>query len=91
MMSRHDTRLWITVEDNDVELSVEYDFVRGKPGCFYLRNGDPGYPPEPDEYDIRDIKIITEKTEEPAPAWLHNLLVNNDDFMDRLAEKHHAA
>ena len=88
-MARHDTRLHITIEDHDVEVAVEYDFVRGAPatGPTYACGGEPGYG---DEFDVRDIKIITERTEEPAPAWLHVLLANDDNFIERIAEAHHA-
>lgn len=82
-------RLLITIEDNPVQLEVGYDYVRGNPGCRYLRNGDPGYPPEPDEFDVREISIITDTSTEPAPAWLHSLLARDDHFIERLAEKHY--
>ncbi len=45
---------------NGEEVETLYDIVvnvhPGSPGCFYLPNGDPGYPPEPPEMDILSIK-----------------------------------
>ena len=36
---------------------VRYEFTPGRPGCMYLRNGDPGYPEEPAELWITEICI----------------------------------
>lgn len=81
-------RLLITIEDNPVQLEVEYDYVRGTPptGPSYWDGGDPGYP---DEFEIRDIHVLTDKAVEPAPAWLQALLARDDHFIERLAEKHY--
>lgn len=37
--------------EEDVEVVVEFDYTRGAPAVYYLRNGDPGYPAEPDDVD----------------------------------------
>ena len=39
----------------EAEVTVEYDYSPGRPGKMYLRNGDPGYPPEPALVDIISI------------------------------------
>ena len=36
--------------------SIEYSYTPGTPDVPYLRNGDPGYPGDPDEIDI--IKVF---------------------------------
>jgi hypothetical protein len=48
---------FIQISDN-VEIFVQYDYYKGCDGLWTLPNGDPGYPPEPDELEIVDI-ILT--------------------------------
>jgi hypothetical protein len=36
---------------------VRFDYTPGRPGCMYLRNGDPGYPEEPAELWIEEVCI----------------------------------
>ncbi len=36
---------------------VRFAYTPGRPGCMYLRNGDPGYPDEPAELWIEEICI----------------------------------
>lgn len=40
----------------DREVVCFYIYTPGLPGCNYLRNGDPGYPPEPAEVEIYSIR-----------------------------------
>lgn len=42
----------VLIDGTDLDVQVEFDYHPGSPGCMYLRNGDPGYPPEPAEIDI---------------------------------------
>ena len=39
------------------KLVICFDYDRGSPGCMYLRNGDPGYPPEPECVEITDCQV----------------------------------
>lgn len=41
--------------DWDAEHEIEFEYRAGRPAVWYLRNGDPGYPAEPDELEV--IKI----------------------------------
>lgn len=41
----------------DTELVVTGNYSLGEPGRMYLPNGDPGYPPEPPEFEIYEITI----------------------------------
>ncbi len=38
-------------------LYVEFDYSPGRPGKMYLRNGDPGYPDEPAEVEVTEIRF----------------------------------
>ena len=38
--------------DIELKVRIRYDVIKGHPGRWYLKNGDPGYTPEPDEFDI---------------------------------------
>ena len=40
-----------------VNLTIGGDYYPGQKGSDYLRNGDPGNPPEPASYIIDDIRI----------------------------------
>lgn len=58
-MGRHytyETTLCIDGE-NDIDVKVSFTVSWGHPGCWYQRNGDPGFPPEPSEID--DITVET--------------------------------
>lgn len=41
----------------EVEVTVCGHFRAGQPGVMYLANGDPGYPPEPDEVEIESATL----------------------------------
>jgi len=41
-----------------LDLSVDYYLYPGDPGKWTLDNGDPGYPPTPDEIEIDSITYI---------------------------------
>lgn len=44
----------------DVPVRVFYSFTPGYPGCWYLRNGDPGHPPEPAEVEIERVTLFND-------------------------------
>lgn len=47
--------------DNDVKILVEYNYYEGDPGVWRYSNGDPGYPPTPDELEVQDITLVSGK------------------------------
>lgn len=52
-----------TIIWNNAELEVRFDFTPGDPGVHTYSNGDPGYPPSPEEFIInavlyKDIDVI---------------------------------
>jgi len=62
---------------------VEYNYTQGRAGIRTLRNGDPGWPDEPDEVEVlwvryrgRDLKRW--------PAWLDDAIYERVcDFEDK--------
>lgn len=55
-MSTH--KLMATIPHGDPDLGAEiecqitFSYTRGRPAVMYLRNGDPGYPADPDEIEF---------------------------------------
>jgi hypothetical protein len=39
------------------KLVICFDYTKGRPGRMYERNGDPGYPDDPEELDITDVQV----------------------------------
>lgn len=56
----------IEVNDEPIEVTVEAEFIPGRPGRKYMANGDPGYPDEPDEINILSILDSNGKAYEPT-------------------------
>ena len=49
--------------DDEYSFVVEYSYTHGSPGSMYNRHGDPGDPPEPDEYEIESAILSTNNKE----------------------------
>jgi hypothetical protein len=39
----------------EIEVDVIGQYIKGHPGSFYRSNGDPGDPPEPDQFEITNV------------------------------------
>jgi len=39
----------------EIEVDVTGQYIKGHPGSFYRSNGDPGDPPEPDQFEITNV------------------------------------
>ena len=48
----------ITIDFGGQRLRVEYDYSPATPDVMYLRNGDPGYPGEPEEFYITKVELL---------------------------------
>ncbi len=68
--------------DVDNEYEIEFEYRAGRPAVMYLRNGDPGYPADPDELEVIKITpgagdhgvfsdIAQRDLEEWAQEWLN--------------------
>lgn len=45
----------VTIGECDYEVTLKIRYCQGKPGKWYLPNGDHGYPDEPDEISIEEV------------------------------------
>jgi hypothetical protein len=47
------------VADEEIETRVDLTctFLAGRPAVMYMRNGDPGYPAEPDEIELCHVSV----------------------------------
>lgn len=50
------------------KLVIYFDYGRGSPGCHTLRNGDPGYPDEPEALEITDVQVWIRSA---SAAWMN--------------------
>jgi hypothetical protein len=41
----------------DAKLVICFDYDKGDPGCHTQRNGDPGWPPEPEACEVTDVRV----------------------------------
>ena len=48
----------VFIDGYDETVFVNYDYYPGRAGRMYLRNGDPGYPPEDAEADVTWVSFI---------------------------------
>jgi len=58
-----------------IALEIELDYKFSVPGTMYAPNGDPGDPPESAEIEINSIT-----RNGVDMMWLHDPLMNDDDF-----------
>ena len=42
----------------EVEFEIEFDYRPATPDVWYLRNGDPGYPGDPEEIEMTKVWIV---------------------------------
>jgi hypothetical protein len=67
------------------EVVIVFDYIEGRAGSFYKRNGDPGDPPEPDEIQFvyamfpDGERVLTADDEDWAIDWLAD---HEDDARD---------
>lgn len=53
------------INDDELEVEIEYDYTPGDPGCRTLRNGDPGWPPSPPEIEITNVWLHRKGSTKP--------------------------
>lgn len=53
------------------EQTISFEFRPGRPAVMYLRNGDPGYPADPDELEVISITPGSVLLHDEAQEWLH--------------------
>ena len=51
------------------EVDVHYSYSAGRPAVMYLKNGDPGYPEEPAEIEVRAVVAGNGSIQIPSEWW----------------------
>lgn len=58
--------------DDGLNVRLTFEYTKGYEAVMYLRNGDPGYPGEPDAVDLIDVQLLGEDGQllgEPFKTW----------------------
>jgi len=72
MYGTHESSQYAEVISGDDGKETEFQLTlncvsRGDPGCMYMRNGDPGYPPEAAEFELDSIHVLDDEGN-PVPV-----------------------
>lgn len=73
-----------SIGGREYEATLKIRYLRGRPGVWYLRNGDPGYPPEPDDFDI--VAVICDGADERIRDRIAEIAYEDDDLRDAIGE-----
>lgn len=57
-----------TLELDSAKLEVSFDYSPSTPDVFYLPNGDPGYPGEPESIDLCEVFLLHEIEDDLSEA-----------------------
>lgn len=60
MSMEFQTSVILSDEDEETQVMVEANYLKGSPACYYRSNGDPGWPEEPDEAEITKVTRISD-------------------------------
>jgi len=58
-------------------LTVTGNYSKGRPMCMYLRNGDPGYPEDPPEFEISKIELNGEEITDFFDNLVNRVYINH--------------
>ncbi|TAJ89697.1 hypothetical protein [Reyranella sp.] len=80
-MSRHKMQAFVPFGLGDLEVEIAFDFTRGRPAAMYLRNGDPGYPADPDEVEFVSARLVDREADpvmqKMAGEWAEEYLAGD--------------
>lgn len=83
-MKQHSQEIFTEIEGVEVACDVTYSLTKGSPAVMYQRNGDPGWPAEPPELEVFNVKV--KGTD--APEWFAKIIAESDRIRDSLIEHH---
>jgi hypothetical protein len=80
-----------TDKDNDVWEEHEFTITvectsKSDPGCMYLRNGDPGYPPEGPEFELESITYHDHEGK-PGAVRPVDRVISYDEMWDLVGDR----
>lgn len=98
-MSKHKIHWYRSGSTNGMdwedEQTITFEFRAGRPEVRTLRNGDPGYPADPDEVEFVSVSpgssddLVQQALEDEAQTWLSS--EGYDAALEVAAEDHEAA
>jgi len=60
------------------KLEITYSYLPGSPAVYYQRNGDPGWPADPAELELINVKLIDgnglDPTDQQVQKWANDWL-----------------
>ena len=65
------------------EVEVTGNYSPGSPAVLYLRNGDPGYPAEPPEFELEEMKLLCDGPKGSGKLAVVKLPSSLLDFLDQ--------
>lgn len=80
------------------KLVIDFDYTPGRPGRMYLRNGDPGYPPDPEERSINVVELMVRSSitgddwrsvSDDMMYYIRDEIIDNhiDSFLERMQDE----
>ena len=83
-MSQHSTIIFY----EDLAFEVDFDYSPGDPGRMYMANGDPGYPPEPEEWDVTEVRLVNSEEKKIEPIDVTSVMTQTmmDFFNEQVKE-----
>jgi hypothetical protein len=80
-------------QDAGTHVRLTCDYCPGSPAVMYLRNGDPGYPAEPDEGYVTKVEMdaVTLTNDHPLVILIDGWMLEDDSFYERVLLQLHKA
>ena len=79
-MNAHTVTHWM---GERAKLVIAFDYSKGRPGCRTRSNGDPGWPEEPEEVEVTDVRVWT-RADTSAP-WVDTGVSLPEEVTDNAA------
>ena len=72
----------VRVFNEDLEGEIEGTYTPGSPAVMYQRNGDPGWPADPSEFEVSEVRISDFMGQKFAPPIILDAK-GQEEFVDR--------
>lgn len=83
-MSQHSAIIYY----EDLTFEIDVDYSPGDPGKMYMANGDPGWPPEPEEWDVTAVRLFNPDDKKAKPVDVTSVMTNTMmDFFNEEAKE----
>jgi hypothetical protein len=75
--------LTLTLDEDGRDVRLHYDYTPATRDVWYLSNGDPGYPGDPEEIDITEIWVRPTGYSEYMPTEIKKWSTEELDYFDQ--------